>query len=103
MTNDCGTIQLSDREGNVKTYPVYGCGHCSDTVVMNARRVRERKTCTSCQRWICDTKELCQVACTPIYKLAEDHLEANPKYSTYLQALMAGHTTVASAKRAGLL
>lgn len=103
MTNECGMIQITTPDGEVKTVPVYGCGHCSDTVVMNPSRVRARLTCTKCKRWICGQKQLCMADCTPIYELAADHLEADPKWSRFVPALMAGLKTEGEARAAGLL
>ena len=103
MTNECGMIQMIDHEGNTKTLPVYGCGHCSDTVVMHPGRSRPRLTCTKCKRWLCESKQLCQADCTPIYELAADRLEADAKWSRFVPALMAGLKTEEEARSAGLL
>jgi hypothetical protein len=103
MSNDYGVVQITDESGKVTSYPAYGCGHCSDPVVLNPARKRERLTCTDCGKWICEQKELCQVGCTPIYALADDHLEASSRWTKYIPALMAGLKTVDEARGAGLL
>ncbi len=86
-----------------RTYPAYSCGHCSKTVVMRAERSRPRVTCKKCGRWLCESNELCQTDCTPIYDLARDHSTTDPKWGKYLPGIMAGATTLDEAKELGLL
>jgi hypothetical protein len=100
---ECGIVEITDSDGKVTRYPAYGCGHCSDTVVMHPQRARPRLTCIKCSRWLCEKKELCQAECTPIYSLADDHMEASDKWTKYVPALMAGLTTKQEAQNAGLI
>jgi hypothetical protein len=101
--NECGVVQIIGSDGRTKDYAAYGCGHCSDTVVMHPKRSRPRLTCRKCSKWLCETKQLCQLDCTPIYEIAADHQEAATKWTKYIPALMAGLTTEAQAQKAGLL
>lgn len=86
-----------------KSYPAYSCGHCSRTVVMRDDRTRPRLVCQKCQRWICETSQLCQDDCTPIYDIAKDHSWDDPKWARLLPGIMAGATTIDEALRRGLL
>lgn len=77
---------------NTVSYPVYACGHCSAQIIMNPLRVRERKTCLHCGRWICDKNELCHAQCTPLYAMAADHFENAGSHGRLVNAIMSGVT-----------
>ncbi len=98
-----GTVTVTDGEGKTHVYPCYGCGHCSDTIVVRPDRSRPRVSCTQCGRLICEKKELCRVTCTPIYEMSADKFEKTDKWGKMLPALMAGLTTVKEAQDEGLL
>ncbi len=97
-----------DAQGNpingTQRYPAYSCGHCSNTVVINPRRSRPRVTCKKCGRWICESSELCQVDCTPIYALAQDHAwnEEN-QWTRLVPAIMSGAQSMDEALKKGLI
>ena len=83
--------------------PTYTCGHCTNVVVMRPDRTRPRNFCHSCSKWICETKELCNLQCTPLYSLAEDHFEGGGRHATLVHAIMGGAETLAEAQEKGLL
>lgn len=98
-----GELTIQDG-GKIKTYPTYCCGHCSDVVVMREDRKRERFKCQSCQKLICERKEICLKHCTPIHALARDHFETkNPEYKKYANAILEGLETVEEAEKSGLI
>ena len=81
----------------------YTCGHCTSVVMMRPERTRPRLKCIPCGRWICETNELCQKDCTPVYSLAEDQFQNMGKWGKLVPAIMAGETTEAGAREKGLL
>jgi len=54
------------------------CAHCQRQVIMNPNRVRDRKWCFKCDKYICDDPA-CSIECVPIDKIFEDALEARVK------------------------
>lgn len=108
MYNEMGEITISGADLDGKpilgtvTYPFYACGHCSASVVMRPDRSRERKRCLSCGRWICETNELCNTDCTPLYSLADDHFEGATKWTGKVNAIMTGVTTLKDAFMKGI-
>lgn len=98
MNNDFGELHIG-----TKVYHTYCCGHCSGVVVMNPERKRERVSCYACQRWLCETNELCRVQCTPIHALARDRFEAPDSWTKLVPAIMGGCQTVAEAEEKGLI
>lgn len=98
-------MQGCDIDGNLAPgthrYPTYTCGHCSNVVVMRADRKRERVTCKSCGKMLCEQNELCLKGCTPIHELARDQFEAKEKWTKLVAPLMAGVRSEEEAIRRG--
>lgn len=89
--------------GANKTLPTYTCGHCSNVVVMREDRERPRNMCLGCQRWICETKQICNAGCTPLHALADDHFETKSSFGRLAGAIMAGVQTVDEGIEKGLI
>lgn len=100
-----GEIHLSeivDGMSRKRVVPTYTCGHCSQVVVMNAQRSRERTRCAKCGRLLCEQNELCRADCTPIHALAKDHdLAGASEHSRLAPAILAGCSTLEEARRRG--
>lgn len=90
-------------EGKTRREPCYTCGHCSNIIILLPNRVRERVTCLSCMRPICETTDICRSHCTPIHKLADDHAMDDPKWGKYIPALMQGVGDKTEAESKGLI
>lgn len=101
--NDLGELTTMDGDGRTITYPTYTCGHCSNVVIMRTDRLRERTKCFSCQKWLCESKELCRVQCTPIHALADDHFETSGVHGNLVAAIMGGAETLAEGYARGLI
>lgn len=86
-----------------RIYPTYTCGHCTSVVVMRENRERPRNLCLSCMKWICEKSELCNLQCTPLHALADDHFESSEKYGKLVPAIMSGVTTVKEGLEKGLI
>lgn len=86
--------------GKEKRIPTYTCGHCSAIVLMRPDRVRERKNCLQCGRYICEKSEICNTVCTPLPDLAKDNCEGPvaQKYGRYVPAIMKGITSIKEAE-----
>jgi len=87
---------------NGKDFPAYTCGHCSGIVMVNPKRV-ERRTCSSCGRWLCGTNELCNSGCTPIHAMARDHFEGAGDFGKFVPAIMQGVTTLEEGRKKGII
>jgi hypothetical protein len=85
------------------TYPTYTCGHCSNIIVIRPDRTRDRKRCYSCQRVICEKKQICQESCTPLTELAKDHMEAPEQFKRLAPAILQGATSVEEGLARGLI
>jgi hypothetical protein len=107
MKNEIYPIHMSGVDANGMFFQkedwAYTCGHCTNVVVMRPDRLRPRTTCKACGRWICEKSELCNLDCTPMYSLAEDHFENAGKYGKFVSAIMKGHTKVEDAQKEGLI
>ena len=86
-----------------RTYPAYTCGHCSNVVIMRQDRERERKTCYTCGKMICEKTDLCGTHCTPLHAMAADHFEGAGEHGKYVSAIMAGAGSIDEAKQLGLI
>lgn len=100
-----GEIHMQELDGGMnrkRIVPTFTCGHCSQVVVLNPARKRERKRCGHCGRLICDQNELCRIDCTPIHALAKAHdLEGASKWSRLAPAILAGCSTLEEARQRG--
>lgn len=85
------------------TYPTYCCGHCSNVVILNPARKRERKKCMACGKLICEQNQLCQTDCTPIHALAAGRFEDTGKWGRLVPAIMAGCTSEEEGVQKGLI
>jgi hypothetical protein len=98
----------SDREGRAikgtVRYPAYACGHCTQTVILNPKRVRPRVMCKKCGRWLCEKNELCMTDCTPIYEMANDRSwTEESRWTRLLPGIMKGAVTLDDAQGKGLI
>lgn len=104
--NTFGEYTVSSLDGQSQTFPTFTCGHCSNITVMHAFRERPRNLCFACQKWICEEKELCNLGCTPLSRLADDNFELSPKtrkYGEFVPAIMAGASTLDEAHSMGIV
>lgn len=81
---------IYDVEVDGKTVPCYTCGHCSNIILLRADRKRERVTCLSCSRLICEKSPACRAGCTPIHSLAKDHNMDDPKWGILVPEVLRG-------------
>lgn len=97
--------ELHQWDGGRETVtPTYTCGHCSNVVVMNSARTRERRRCLTCFRLICEGTPFCRDECTPLPELARDHFEGPPgRQYKMVSPIMAGCTSYEEAKDKGLI
>jgi hypothetical protein len=98
-----GYVEVTEPNGNIKRYPCYTCGHCSNVVILRPDRNRPRKSCLQCGRWLCEKSEICNTHCTPLHALAKDHFENAGEFGKYVPAIMKGVTSVREAERLGLV
>lgn len=70
-----GAVVEVDPNGHSRELPSYVCGHCSDVVVLNPMRVRERRKCVRCGSLICEDRPICMTECLPQHALV---LESGP-------------------------
>lgn len=101
--NQFGELTIQELGGRTQTFPTYTCGHCSDVVVMREDRIRERLSCLSCGRWLCEKKQICLAQCTPIHALADAHFENMGSHGRLVDAIMAGVSTVDEGIEKGLV
>lgn len=94
-----GELIVTDPFEGTRRVPTYTCGHCSDVVVMNPARKRERRRCVKCGRTLCGRKLICVEACTPLHELAKDHYEGPG--GGLVNAIMNGATSVEEGMRKG--
>lgn len=103
--NTFGELYISDENGS-RTIPTFTCGHCSNITVMHAFRERPRNLCLSCGKWVCEGKEICNIQCTPLHRLADDHFETGiltKKWAELVPAIMGGASTIAEGHKLGLI
>lgn len=100
--NEFGELHMMEG-GKTKVFPTYCCGHCSNVVVLNPNRTRDRKTCYGCGKWLCEQNQLCQAQCTPIHSMAKDHFENAGEWGKLVPAIMGGCTSVEEAEQKGLI
>ena len=98
-----GELSVMDPFGKPNILPTYCCGHCSDVVVMRPDRVRARRHCHSCGKMICERKQICNIACTPIHELARDHFEGSGSHGKLAKAILSGCETVEQGHQQGLI
>ena len=92
-------IRFNAITGKSEVLPTYTCGHCSDIVLMNPNRTRERRKCLKCGHTICEKKSICITECTPLPELARDHVEGRlgKKWGQLVPGIMRGARTVEDA------
>ncbi len=81
---DLGTLTITDQDGTQVRH-FYTCAHCSNSIIIEPTRARPRVKCGKCNRVICEKKQICRVACTPLNELADDGFES----AAYAQACVA--------------
>lgn len=91
MKNQVYDVEVTDENGT-RYLPAYTCGHCTSIILMRPDRLRERRTCLRCGRWICEKSEICLTHCTPMHAMAADHFEDAGEYGLYVPAIMRGIT-----------
>lgn len=98
--NEVYQVEIHDSDGN-KSFPAFTCGHCSSIVQINPTR-KERRTCMPCGRWICG-REICNIQCTPLHSLADDHFESKGEWGKMVPAIMNGITSAEEGMKKGLI
>lgn len=99
---DLGTITIT-QDGVTETKHFYTCAHCSTSIIIEPTRARERVKCSKCRGVICEKKQICRVACTPLNELADDGFESAAKWQKYVNAIMHGVDNVEDGQRSGLI
>jgi hypothetical protein len=70
LDKQLGVVLEVDPSGRSRELPSYVCGHCSDVVVLNPLRTRERRKCIRCGSLICEERAICMAECLPQHALA---------------------------------
>lgn len=86
---ELGTIEIDDIDGK-RVHHFYTCAHCSNSIIIDPTRTRDRVRCKECWRVICEKKPICRTACTPLNELWNDGFEAREKWVQLVPEIMAG-------------
>lgn len=100
--DELGTLTIADQDGT-RVHHFYTCAHCSNSIIIEPTRSRPRVKCSRCNRVICEKKQICRAACTPLNELADDGFESPAKWQKYVNAIMHGVDNVDDGRRNGLI
>ncbi len=90
--DELGSVTITSPDGNKTVEYFYNCAHCSNTILLNQGRTRERIRCSSCSGVICEKKPICRQGCTPLNELFNDGFEAGEKWTKLVPDIMSGKT-----------